>query len=289
METIDGFTTRQKIYNKMVQMLECKSVRSNLVCHWKGWACQTGTRLAYARDRAKERGLTRAEVTFYASSTIPCDDFIDRVLQSIVRYVPKSLVYSTPYTATWKAYCSTFVHSLVCIDRTQDIAVVVYSYNEITNNISGQYYEKWSEREKWALDKLTLNGNLPLDVIESTEVCKTISGKRKDIVLEIYANRYYKINKDSSTSFTTRLVSNGGAYSYNNDSVEHNTKLLEKAGFVEHENCIPFLAKPNESKTSKADAELRKIESLDVNVIYRTKDRKNLEVVTKEKLCNEAI
>ena len=48
MESIDGFTTRQKIYNKMVQMLECKSVRSTVGCHWKDWVCQKDTRLANA-------------------------------------------------------------------------------------------------------------------------------------------------------------------------------------------------------------------------------------------------
>ena len=35
MESIDGFKTKQKIYNKMVQMLETKSVRSSVGSHWK--------------------------------------------------------------------------------------------------------------------------------------------------------------------------------------------------------------------------------------------------------------
>ena len=53
----------------MVQMLECKSVRNKVGCHWKDWVCQTGTRLAEARDKANDRGLTRAKVTIY---TIYC-------------------------------------------------------------------------------------------------------------------------------------------------------------------------------------------------------------------------
>ena len=69
---------------------------------------------------------------------IPNDAFIESVLESIVRYIPKSLVYSTPYIATWKTYCDTFKHSLVCIDRSKDIGVIVYSYNEKTGNVSGQ-------------------------------------------------------------------------------------------------------------------------------------------------------
>ena len=116
METIGGITTRQKIYNKMVQMLECKSVRSIIGCHWKDWVCQTGTRLANARDKAKDRGLTRAEITFYMDKSIPNDEFIDTVLRKIVQYVPTSLVFSTSYASTWKAYCSAFKHSLVCVD-----------------------------------------------------------------------------------------------------------------------------------------------------------------------------
>ena len=271
METINGFTTRQKIYNKMVQMLECKSVRSTIGCHWKDWVCQNGTRLAAARDKASERGLTRAEVTFYTESSLPSDEFIDSVLQNIVQYIPQSLVYSTSYAATWKAYCEHFKHSLVCIDRSEDIAVIVYSYNEITKNISGQYLERWSEREKWCLEKLTLNGNLPLDIIEVTEVSKTLSGNKKDSILEIVGNRYYKINLDKSSAFPTRLVSKGGVYSYNNDTLENNALLLQKAGFVEHENCIPYLSKSQASKNSKANAELRKIETLDVKLFPRTR------------------
>ena len=286
MENIDGFTTRQKIYNKMVQMLECKSVRSTVGSHWKNWVCQKDTRLAYARDRASERGLTRAEVTFYVESSIPTDAFIDSVLTSITRYVPKYLVYSTPYAAVWKTYCDTFIHSLVCIDRFVDIGIVVYSYNEITGNISGQVIERWSEREKWCLDKLTLNGNLPLDIIESNEVTKLFSGKKKDVILEICGYRYYKINVDNSTRFPTRLVSKGGVYSYNRD--DNNASLLEKSGFVDHVNCIPYLSKSAGTVASKADAELRKVEVLHVQMAPCTTDKKKVDVGLKEKLIEEA-
>ena len=33
METINGMSTRSKIYNKMVQMLECKGARDSIGCH----------------------------------------------------------------------------------------------------------------------------------------------------------------------------------------------------------------------------------------------------------------
>ena len=205
MENIDGIKTSQKIYNKMVQMLETKSVRNNVGSHWKDWECQTETIVADARDKAKDRGLTRAEVTFYIQDEIPNDEFIEQALQRIVKYIPKDLVYSTSHAATWESYCDSLKHSLVCIDRSKDIGIIVHSYNEITRKISGQVIEKWlkKKKEKWCLDKLTLNGNLPLDIIEVVEVAKVFENMKKDIVLEIDGNRYWKVNKDKSTRFTT--------------------------------------------------------------------------------------
>ena len=72
MEEVDGMKTRQKIYNKMVQMLESKSVRSDVGSHWKDWVCQKGTRLATARDNARDRGLTRAEGRGQGEGVRPC-------------------------------------------------------------------------------------------------------------------------------------------------------------------------------------------------------------------------
>ena len=275
METIDGVTTRQKVYNKLVQMLECKSVRSSMGCHWKDWVTQKGTRLAAARDKSTTRGLTRAEATFYISAgEIPSDAFIIETIQHIVEYIPKELVYSTPFTATWRAYCSTFQHSLVCIDRSKDVGLVIYSFNELTRNISGHVIESWLEREKWCLDKLTLNGNIPLDVIDILVLGKkmgvvTKGGrkvKRSDDILEIAGSRYFKFNPDHSVTLPTRLVSMKGCFSYNKASMEENTMLMKTAGFVEHENCIPYLAKSQANVKSKANAEFKKVENLEIRL-----------------------
>ena len=113
METINGMSRRSKIYNKMVQMLECKGVRDSIGCHWKDWVSQDGTRLAGARDEARQRGLMRAEVTFYSQNDIPSDEIMEATLKRIVQYVDASLVYTTPYVCIWNAYCDSLVHSLV--------------------------------------------------------------------------------------------------------------------------------------------------------------------------------
>ena len=110
--------------------------------------------------------------------------------------------------------------------------------------------EEWKEKEKWCLDKLTLSGNLPLDIIEVAELAKVFENKKKDLLLEMFGNRYFKISKDKSTRFAKRLVSKRGVFSCNIESYKgENIKMLENAGLLEHDNCIPFLAKTQANGT----------------------------------------
>ena len=157
----------------MVQILECKSACSGGACRWKEWVCQEGTRLANARDKTNRRGLTRAEVIFYIDKGIPTDIYIEDALYSIVKHIPATLVYSTPFANVWQTYCNTFHPSLVCVDLRSNAGLIIYSYNEITGKISGETYKNWSERERWCLEKLTLNGNLPVDVFVINSITKT--------------------------------------------------------------------------------------------------------------------
>ena len=200
-EAIDGVISRYKIYNKKVQMMECKGAidRGTIGCHWKDWVCQIDTRLVRARDKARLRGLTRA---FYCDQYIPSDEIMEDCLQRIVRYVDPSLVYSTPYASVWKNYCDAMKHNLVVVDRSRDTALIVYTYNELTNNISGQYISNWQQKEMWVLANLTLNGNLPVDIIDMQMVRK--SGK-KDNLSKLLAGSTWKFIRRERTTFRREL------------------------------------------------------------------------------------
>ena len=185
--------------------------------------------MAKARNLAKDRGLTRAEVTFYCADHVPCDSLMEDTLRRIIQYVPPSLVYSTPFANTWRAYCDAMLHSLVIIDRTRDVGLLVYTYNEMTKNISGQFVESWTEKERWCLCNLTLGSKLPLDVIEVCDRSKAMGTKGKaktyDVYVDISGTRYFKNRKDGNADFTTRLVSKGGVYSWYEGSTEDNAFL----------------------------------------------------------------
>ena len=77
------------------------------------------------------------------------------------------------------------------------------------------------------------------------------------------------------------MVSNGGVYSCNTG--KENYQLLEKAGFLEHENCIPFLARSKASATHKANAVLQWVEKLDVHLQFYKENKKQREEKRKEK------
>ena len=52
-----GFTCRCKLYNKFVQSLETQCVRKTVGNHLLDWVIQKDTKLATARDGAKDRGI----------------------------------------------------------------------------------------------------------------------------------------------------------------------------------------------------------------------------------------
>ena len=147
--------------------------------------------------------------------------------------------------------------------------------------------EHWSEKERWCLGNLTLGSKLPLDVIEICDRSKTISKtgttKTKDIYVDISDTRFFKNRTDGNADFTTRLVSKGGAYSWYEGSKEDNAFLLEKAGFVPHERCTPYLAHVKANPNCKVDMELFRVDILDVKIPESSGSRKGGAVKSERK------
>ena len=116
------------------------------------------------------------------------------------------------------------------------------------------------ERERWCLANLTLGSKLPIDLIEVCDRVKTASGTKtkmkKDVLLDITVSRYFKSHTDGSVDFQTRLVSRKGVYCWSKGSKQDNMQLLENAGLLPHDHCIPYLAHVQANKNSKVDVAL---------------------------------
>ena len=183
-ETVDGVTAYCKIYNKMVQMLESECE------NWYHWVCQKSTRFANACDVPTDRGQTGVEATFIDS--VSNDVVVEGTLEHITRNVPASLVYSTPYAGTWNAYCDALSHSLFVIDGTRNVAMIVYTYNEMTKSINRQTVTDWTLFQKFMFTNMTFSSKLPMDIIDVCDCSKARRGKVKDTYIDISGARYFK-------------------------------------------------------------------------------------------------
>ena len=133
MESVNDLRICCTIYNKfkMVQVLDSKDVGQS----WNDWVCQKDTRLAKSRDFCKDRALTHVKVSLSFEEDVPSDSVIEDCFKRITQTVSPCLIHSTPFAVVWRAYCDALLHSLVVIDRTRKIALVVCAYNEITKNM----------------------------------------------------------------------------------------------------------------------------------------------------------
>ena len=295
METVGTFNIRAKFYNKMVQMLECKGVRCSPGQHWKDWVQQSDTRLARARDAARERGLTRAEVTIYCCegipeldqpTKVPTDDQISDILSGLLTYIPDHMVYSTPYVDTWKAYCEVMLHSLIIVDKDRNLALLVYTYNEVSRLVSGTFVRDWENNSHWCMSRLTLGEKLPIDIID-------ISENVENSTFTLKGNRYFKTAKmGEDRALTTRLVKSYAIFSHYctdpkldmNSKKKHNEELLQKAGLVPNDACHPVLAWNKANGASKSEVDLIHMGDSDVRVT----DMVEIENVNQKKLNQEA-
>ena len=241
---------RCRLYNKMVMILEKKGLYHPVGQQWMKWARETNTRCAKARDVTSQRGLTHAKVTF---TFLPSDAEIESSLNEITK-IPNELVYSTAHAGTWKAYCDSLQHSMVLIDRQNDLGLVVYSCNEVTNTISGHLVKRWTGKEQWCLANLLLAGSLPVDIFEVSRLCHVFDDKHKDTVLCVQGQKYDRQREDGSVDFPTRLTTPGSVFTnYHEGTQAQANNLVEMAGLVTQPSCEPQLVRRQASKNTKVD------------------------------------
>jgi hypothetical protein len=274
-ETVGGLKLRYKIYNKFVQMLESEAVRKNIGNHWQTWVEQFNTTLAEARDDGTNRGLTRTEVTFYCQNRIPSDDFIDEKIRSVAGSVPNEIVFSTPYHLAWKAYCETFSHSLVIVDKVSphQRGLVVYSVNEVTGKVSGKLVEFWDKRGDYSLANITLSENLPLDIITIENTDKDTNEQHR---YKVTGTRYIKENTDG-VPFKTRLVYKS-VYEKCRTHIDEQymaDNQVKERGLHANSAIIPFLSTKKANSKSLVPLKLHLIEEFEVKGIP-TKKRKRV-------------
>ena len=259
---------RYKYYNKQVQMLESKSVRTKYGQHWHNWIYQTGTRLSEARDKATNRGLTRLELTMYFGFEDLNVKFNKECLDSYQSQIPNHLVYSTPYSCVWKGILDKTKQNMVLVDnRTlpngekRNNAMVVYSVNKKTGKVQSVNISKnWSRNRNWVLAHTLLSNENPIEeyILETSNPVdeKPMYSLTKKVFI-----RTRKTGLDSwKTVLSTYISLVGTCTKY--IAQEDLERKWENAGVGKHPNLQPTLYRQKEITTNGTNLDLYEMECL---------------------------
>ena len=252
----NGTNQRCKMYLKMPEILQSKSIRSAVGNRWLSWVVKNN-RLGKARDASVNRGLTRIEVSYYIDAILPS------LISGVTQHLRSELVYSTPHSAMWNAYCDCFKHTLIISDpqfgaNTNHIkdsksfppgrALLVYSFNRKTKDISGKFIEKWNSISRHVIQRQTLSSNLPVDIIEVCNYRKVSSLEKPHTHIQVHITRNKYLKLEDAPLYLTKDHIPFNVKSYNE---EENRILLTQAGMISHENCTVSLPARRHSKFSK--------------------------------------
>ena len=262
---------RYKYYNKQVQMLESKSVRTKCGQHWYNWIYQTGTRLSETRDKATNRGLTRLELTMYSGFEDLNIEFIKECLDSYQDQIPNHLVYSTPYSCVWKGILDRATQNMVVVDnRTlpngekRDSAMVVYSVNKKTGKVQSVNISKnWNRSRNWILAHTLLSNENPIEEY-TLETSNPVDEKPMYSLTKKVFIRTRKTGLDSWKTALSTPISLVGTYAKyidkKNITQEELERKWENAGVGKHPNFQPTLYRQKEITTNGTNLELHGME-----------------------------
>jgi hypothetical protein len=259
----NGKSLRCKMYLKMPEILQSRSVRSDVGNRWLEWAVKC-RRQAKSRDASINRGLTRIEVTSYMDG----DDYDDHLstfsslISGITQNLPPNLIYSTSHSAMWNAYCDCFKHTLIISNpqfgATPDLindpkafppgrALIVYSFNQRTKDISGRFINNWNSISRHGIERHTLSARLPVDILEVHNFRKATSKERGSYVeVHVTRSKYYK--SEDMPLYLTKGYTIFNRKCYTKDE---NEQCLAQAGFIPHVNCTLTLPLQAHTKFSK--------------------------------------
>ena len=125
---------RKKFYNKFIQSLESRSVRSKIGSHISEWVNNPEERLRTTIGQCLNSGLLRLEITYYTHS-LPSFKEIDEdinELKTILKHAPKDIYFFTPIREQYRQYANIVKENLLVIEPNYKIVLYCRSINSIT-------------------------------------------------------------------------------------------------------------------------------------------------------------
>lgn len=216
---------RIKHYLKFPQMLQTRRVREEIGQRWYDWVQSKSENFNRSVLESSDRGLTRTEITLYNDDiTLDKDEIVKLIEEALSRLSP-SLIYKTSHANMWCAYADSFQHSLIVTNN--DVAILVYSYDDITDKLSGCVIKDWIAKEERVLSYFTFSSDLPIDIIQVSDGVGDEDGSTH-LVLRTQYRKHLK----RKFSDVTMFADCSGRFKYTKKDID-----LSVYGFVNHPNC----------------------------------------------------
>jgi len=228
-------------------MLQNRKLTEDLGNRWYDWTTlkknRSNSKLAQTRDATSQRGYTRIEITIPFLTNI---DVLSGLVNSFVDMIPPHIIYSTPHSSMWNAFCDNMKHTLIVCDEEikedpkdkkspTGLAIVVYSYNKLTKDLSGFIVRDWQKRMLPILERYTLAAHLPIDLITVAATSRRITNSKfRSVELELNGSIYEKNMLKEQKDFTY-MSQHSGKFIVRTPAVTQAD--MDGFGFVDHHNC----------------------------------------------------
>ena len=129
---------RYKVYNKFIQSLESKGVRTSIGNHVMDWIHNPSPMLGNSIEQSFDYGLLRLEITYYMDErSIMESSTLFEHMDWLTNLIPPTLIYHQSIPRQWQLYGECIRSNMCVIDLDHKQALVSYAINRLTTKING--------------------------------------------------------------------------------------------------------------------------------------------------------
>lgn len=286
-KTFDGYINRPKIYNKFVQTMECKGVRTRTGCHIMDWVDNPEQRLKQTIPQTLNTGFLRTEITFYGR--LPNYKEIKNKLNELAGILPDELTYKTPIKEQWKEIAKIIKHNLIIYDEQEKLVLLARWVNKTTGKINGIIRKNCTVEDlNYIIKELTFC-EIPVDII-NINLERDKNNKPTNIIMS--ASSFIKEDKrDCEYKGTAKLTKGTSIYT----GYKHHRQDMAtfpncgNMGIVDYKNIKFRVQLKEKNKKFKSKQILRKLPENIFNLILMSPAKKQEKLIRLQQQEQEKI
>ncbi|KAI1288280.1 hypothetical protein EDD11_010018 [Mortierella claussenii] len=166
--TQSGQRIRCKVYNKLVQMLESAEVRKQIGSRMEDLVREADNPFSKRFRKAKHRGLSRLEVTFYGNRLRSFTNY-QRIMENIKIELEDCPTASVSYQAYWSTMTAKISSMVAIYFADRKVFAYCHWYNSVTGKKYGSHRAQVSKEEAMTLVANYSFNDRPIYLLEASQ------------------------------------------------------------------------------------------------------------------------